>query len=80
MIEQEYNDEIYYTYIYEDEGALKELFVKAGVDVNASAGKTILPVKSFSVKEIGEQAFSFTCVDDDGQKASCAVSVHSTSR
>lgn len=80
VIEQEYNDEIYYTYIYEDEGALKELFVKAGVDVNASAGKTILPVKSFTVKEIGEQAFSFTCVDDDGQEASCAVSVHSTSR
>lgn len=78
IIEQEYKDEIYFTYIYTDQNELKELFVKEGVEVNASSGKSILPIESFTMEAIGEHAYSFTCVDKDGQKASSVVSIRST--
>lgn len=80
VIEQEYNEETYFTYIYTDQGNLKEIFIKDGVEADAAAGKTILPVRSFTMSQTGKQAFSFTCVDEDGQEASCVVSIHSTSR
>ena len=73
ILEQEYDGESYYTYIYEDAGELKELYVKDGVQVTASSGKAILPVKSFSMKNVGGQAFFFTCIDSDGQEASAIV-------
>ena len=78
ILEQKYQDETYFTYIYTDQNELKELFVKEGVEALASSGKTILPVKSFTMKKAGERSFSFTCIDQDGQKASSAVSIRST--
>lgn len=79
ILEQEYNDETYFTYIYTDQNELKELFVKDGVQTDAASGKTILPIKSFTMKEAGNSSFSFTCIDQDGQKASSIVSIRSTS-
>lgn len=49
VIEQEYNEETYFTYIYTDQGNLKEIFIKDGVEADAAAGKTILPVRSFTI-------------------------------
>lgn len=78
VIEQEFNDETYFTYIYASQNELKELFVKEGVQVTASSGKTILPIQSFTMEQAAKQAFSFTCIDEDGQKASSVVSMHSS--
>lgn len=80
ILEQEFNGETYFTYIYADQDELKELFVKDGVQVTAASGKAIIPIKSFTMKNAADQAYSFTCIDEDGQKATSIVSVHSTPR
>lgn len=80
ILEQDYNGETYFTYIYTDEGALKELYVKDGAEVSASSGKSILPVKSFTMNTVSDKTFAFTCIDADGQKATSIVSIRSKSQ
>lgn len=77
ILEQIINEESYFTYIYADEGELKELYVKDGVEASASSGKPILLVKSFTMKAVSNQTFSFSCTDKDGKTASSIVSIRS---
>lgn len=77
ILEQVINEESYFTYIYKDKGELKELYIKDGVEAPASSGKPILSVKSFAMKAVSEQTFSFSCTDEDGKTASSIVSVRS---
>ena len=79
ILKQEYDETLYFTYIYTDGNTLKELYVKDGTQVNAASGKPILTVKSFHMDIVNEHAFRFTCVDEKNQKASSIVSVRSTS-
>lgn len=77
VLGQEYQGDAYYTYIYADQGELRELYIKGGTKADSSAGRAVLPLKSFTMKELSKQTFSFTCVDEDGQEATAIVSVHS---
>ena len=79
ILKQEYEGTADLTYIYVDEEVLKELYVKDGVQAASASGKTILPVKSFKMKALGEQVFSFTCIDGEGHEASTIVGIHSVS-
>ncbi len=77
-IQQTVGDGSYTTYIYLYEKELKELFIKDGVQARASAGKTILSISNFSMEELKNGLFSFTCTDENGESASTIVAVRGT--
>ena len=77
VMEQAHNNERYYTYIYIYGQELKELFIKEGVDVTASAGRTIMEIQDFSMEEISENLLKFSCVDNTNTKASTIVRIKS---
>ena len=54
VLRQETADASYLTYLYAWDGQLRELYVKEGTTLSPSAGKSILPVKEFSVEESGD--------------------------
>lgn len=78
ILEQEYNQAAYRTYIYVYENELKELFAKKEAEFPASTGKTILSVEDFSMDMVKDGVFRFSCTDSDGQTASTVVGVHSS--
>ena len=78
ILDQEYDGASYFTYIYTDEHELKELFVKEGVQADASRGRPILQVKSFEMEAVSDHTFRFTCTDDAGQNAASVVTARST--
>lgn len=46
-----YNDEKYITYIYYDNGGLKELFIKDGQEIIPSGGETITEINDLSITD-----------------------------
>lgn len=77
VLQQTYNDENYYTYIYAYENELKELFIKDGANATASDGKAILQVKDFSIEKVNDRLLKFQCVDKDDRTASVIVGLRS---
>lgn len=77
VLQQTYNDENYYTYIYAYENELKELFIKDGANATASDGKAILQVKDFSIELVNDQLLKFQCVDKNDRTASVIVGLRS---
>lgn len=77
VMEQTHNDVHYYTYIYAYGQELKELFVKDGVDVTASAGRTIMEIQDFSMENLSDHLLKFSCTDQKNQKASTIISIKS---
>lgn len=69
----------YITYIYEDENALKELFVQASQPVTKSQGETILAVQNFSMKQAGKNLLRFTVTDEENTSASLLIHIRSHS-
>lgn len=70
-------DQIYMTYIYEDKGILRELFIQDGVDAKASSGKEIMKVSDFCMKKLSDTLFEFSCSSEDGETVKTIVSVRS---
>jgi len=77
VMAQSHNHERYYTYIYVYNQELKELFVKEGVNVTASAGRTIMEVQDFSMENLSDDLLKFSCVDQKNQEASTIISIKS---
>ena len=69
VLRQETADASYLTYLYAWDGHLRELYVKEGTTLSPSAGKSILPVKEFSVEETEDQVITFRCTDTSGETA-----------
>lgn len=80
VIESTYNDSDYLTYIYEYEGELKELFIRKGVPAKAADGTAILPIESFSVKELAPHTLTVCCVDTKGQHVCATVCLQGKQR
>lgn len=78
ILEHTYEENTYYTYIYEYQGKLKELFVKEGVEATASVGRSIIDVASFSMTQIDKNMYKFTCVDDNNQISSTIITSKTT--
>lgn len=66
---QEYNGELYATYIYEDEDALKELFTRADADFDPKAGNTIMDASDFKMSEVQEGVFYLQVTSPDGEQS-----------
>lgn len=77
IIRQDYGSLSYVTYIYEDNGILRELFLQDGVTASAGDGTAILPVRAFHVTEPEEGFFEITCTAADGTPGFSCVSVRS---
>ena len=60
-----YNDQSYYTYLYESNGSLKELTTPAEYDPIYSAGQSILEVNSFNIEQINDSLYRFMIKDVD---------------
>lgn len=57
-------DEIeYYTYIYMDNGYLKELYVKSDKALGPKAGQKLLPISHFEISEQSDGLFSYMITD-----------------
>lgn len=78
VMKQAVSGETYYTYIYTNGQELKELFIKEGVHADADAGRTILEIEDFSMKQISGHLLKFTCTDIKNQKASAVVGIKSS--
>lgn len=60
------NDDIFFTYIYFYDHALKELFVRQNTYPSPDMGSTIVELSDFSITESPEGFFTVTAVTDDG--------------
>ena len=69
----------YCTYIYEYEGALRELFLKEGAEVPPENGSVIAEIEAFSMEKISDGLFSFVCREESGETLTQLVSVRSQS-
>jgi hypothetical protein len=68
-------EETYCTYIYVYDQELREFFAKEDADVSVSSGRTILTVEDFSMEQVKDGLFRFSCTDTDGNSASTLVSL-----
>lgn len=66
ILAQEFGGEPYITYIYCQDGSLKELFVRQDTVLSAASGKEILPLTGFLVEETAPGLFHFTMQTPDG--------------
>lgn len=75
-----YGEEIYDTYIYEDDQQLKELFVRHDTQTDLSAGTPILEIREFTMEQLENGLLSFHCTDKHDQSDSILVEVRSKER
>jgi len=69
-----HNRKDYYTYIYMDDGYLKELYVKADNTLNPKAGNKLLPIQFFNVECDENGFFIFKITDIYGSTISVNIS------
>lgn len=67
----------YITYIYEDENALKELFVQESQQVTKSQGETILAIQNFSIEQAGKNLLRLTVTDEENTSVSLLIHIRS---
>jgi len=71
------NDKDYVTYIFVDDGYLKEYTTSAGNDYNADTATRIIELKSMDVIKCSDSLYDFYMVNKDGVESSFYVSVSS---
>ena len=75
LLQEEIEGEVYLTYLYCDEGELKELFCFADMEVYPADGQSIMPLDAFSVSA-EDDMISFSC-EVDGKEMKTAVCLQS---
>ena len=73
-------DRDYITYIYLDQGNLKELFTSDSSSANASAGTTIAQLSDFQISESRPGFYSFELKDSEGNKETFYLHQNSVSK
>ncbi len=74
-LKQRYNNQDYYTYIYQDEKQLKELFISANQTPHIKDGDTIMDISKFHISVVNEHLYRLTIEFDDGYEESHYISV-----
>ncbi len=67
ILEDEFNDSIYYTYIYSYNGYLKEQFTLKDNPFDPSAGQNIMSVKDFKVVPLADNLYQISLTDKNNQ-------------
>lgn len=68
------NDIEYYTYIYEDEGYLKELYIKADNALAPKAGQRLLEIRNLKILDKGDGEYAISIIDSNLHSASVTCS------
>jgi len=68
----------YTTRIYVSDGQLRELFSESALEVPASFGTAILPLKKLEIRQLSSDSLLLTCTAEDGKEASTVVALRST--
>lgn len=71
ILKKEQNGKVYHTYIYEEGGYLRELFLKAGKEPALPYGEKIIEADGFSIEK--EKGVYRLTIKEDGQETSCYV-------
>lgn len=68
-------DNVHYsTYIYQDNGYLKELYTKSENPLPPESGQRLLPINSFDVEKKNDYTYIFSIEDTSGQRTSFTLS------
>ncbi|MDO5572656.1 MAG: DUF4860 domain-containing protein [bacterium] len=79
-LSQKYGDTSYDTYLYYDNGYLKELTVDDFYTPSLTEGQDIIAVTDFEMQRVNDALYSFRITDTDGTSVSFYVSVYSENR
>lgn len=77
VLERTYGEVKYHTYIYEDHGVLRELFLQDGIEASAKNGTVIMEVSSFTMEETAPGLLRFSCSSGNDSEETILVSIHS---
>lgn len=72
-----YDGKDYVTYLFMDDGYLKEYTSAAGTAFNPSAGSEIIELSSLEAKKCNDNLYKFFLSDEEGNKSSFFVSITS---
>ena len=72
-LSQRMEDTSYITYLYFQDGALKELLTEASREVSSEQGTAIISLKSFSVRETDDGFYSIHAENDQGETLSLLI-------
>ena len=64
LLKSSYSQGKYTTYLYEDKGYLKELFISNQLEFGKDDGKKIMPVSHLKMQQINPYLYHFSCIVD----------------
>ena len=64
VLKSSYSQGKYTTYLYEDKGYLKELFISNQLEFDKDDGKKIMPVSHLKMQQINPYLYHFSCIVD----------------
>lgn len=71
---KQYDSMVVTTYIYADDGYLKEITVTGGVSPVRSSGQNIMELSDFYIEEVTEGVYHMTVIDIDGSMQDAYIS------
>ncbi len=74
MISEEINGTTYYTYLYQYDGKLRELFTNTPDTLNPGAGQAIMDCSEFSVVTLDDHLFCFSMTTSEDVETTLYVS------
>lgn len=78
-LEDEIDDTVYYTYLYEDDGYLMELTAKSDFNFNKSGGQKIVETDGFDIEPVSDSLYRISLTDGNGNALTYYVSEYSSS-
>ena len=78
IISEEINGKTYYTYLYQYDGTLRELFTNTPETLSPSAGQVIMDCSSFSVSAVGNRLYLCSLTASNGEETTLYVSTRCT--
>lgn len=75
IIQQTYGTQRFITYIYEEDGVLRELFLPEGTTVSGAEGREIMEIHELQMEQIEPGLFSLSCAGENGEEIRTVVSV-----
>lgn len=79
LFRQTYDGEGYTTYIYADNGWLRELFIRDSLGFSPEMGEAVIEIRNFDMKLAAPGLYQLSLVDADGQLTQMYISVRSES-
>jgi hypothetical protein len=74
VLEQNYGEEPYQTWIYYYDGSLREIFTKKENDIALADGISIVDIRGFQAKKLSENLYEISVTDPSGETVRVSVS------